>query len=265
MADALDSFTRASASPPRRRHPDRARRDVRQAARRLRRRRPDRRHDRRPQSSPRTLPWAMAGVGALIGLPMFFEIGLVLLMPVIFLVARRSQLSVITRRHPGPGRPVGHARPGAAAPRPARRDRRPQGRPRPDPRRSACSSPSRPIAIAGPLFARFAGPLGRRPRARAVRGARRPRRRLPRPSFGITLLTVLTARRPDDGQGARRHLRRRRHGRPHRPRLPRHPAHRAAHRRHRRDVHPRPRRRHGPQGGRPRPSSPRSARSPASC
>ena len=29
----------------------------------------------------------MAAVGALIGLPMFFEIGLVLLMPVIFLVA----------------------------------------------------------------------------------------------------------------------------------------------------------------------------------
>jgi hypothetical protein len=31
-------------------------------------------------SSTRTLPWAMALVGALIGLPMFFEIGLVLLM-----------------------------------------------------------------------------------------------------------------------------------------------------------------------------------------
>ncbi|KAB2339971.1 GntP family permease [Actinomadura rudentiformis] len=43
----------------------------------------------------RSLPWAMALVGALIGLPMFFEIGLVLLMPVIFLVARRSGLSLI--------------------------------------------------------------------------------------------------------------------------------------------------------------------------
>ncbi|NKZ07613.1 GntP family permease [Actinomadura latina] len=41
------------------------------------------------------LPWAMALVGAVIGLPMFFEIGLVLLMPVIFLVARRSGLSLI--------------------------------------------------------------------------------------------------------------------------------------------------------------------------
>ena len=41
------------------------------------------------RASARTLPWAMALVGALIGLPMFFEIGLVLLMPVICLVARR--------------------------------------------------------------------------------------------------------------------------------------------------------------------------------
>ena len=48
------------------------------------------------RSSVRTLPWAMALVGAIIGLPMFFEIGLVLLMPVIYLVARRAQLSLIT-------------------------------------------------------------------------------------------------------------------------------------------------------------------------
>src|SRR6476619_7713387 len=47
------------------------------------------------RSSGRSLPWAMALVGALIGLPMFFEIGLVLLMPIIFLVARRSGLSLI--------------------------------------------------------------------------------------------------------------------------------------------------------------------------
>jgi GntP family gluconate:H+ symporter len=47
-------------------------------------------------ASPRVLPWAMALVGAVIGLPMFFEIGLVLLMPVIYLVAKRSQLSLIT-------------------------------------------------------------------------------------------------------------------------------------------------------------------------
>ena len=47
-------------------------------------------------ASPRALPWAMALVGSIIGLPMFFEIGLVLLMPVIYLVARRARLSLIT-------------------------------------------------------------------------------------------------------------------------------------------------------------------------
>jgi GntP family gluconate:H+ symporter len=47
-------------------------------------------------ASPRALPWAMALVGAIIGLPMFFEIGVVLLMPVIYLVARRSGQSLIT-------------------------------------------------------------------------------------------------------------------------------------------------------------------------
>lgn len=47
------------------------------------------------RASPRVLPWAMAAVGAIIGLPMFFEIGLVLLMPVIYLVARRAQVSLI--------------------------------------------------------------------------------------------------------------------------------------------------------------------------
>lgn len=48
------------------------------------------------RASPRMLPWAMAAVGAIIGLPMFFEIGLVLLMPVIYLVSRRAQVSLIT-------------------------------------------------------------------------------------------------------------------------------------------------------------------------
>jgi GntP family gluconate:H+ symporter len=47
------------------------------------------------RASARTLPWAMALVGSLIGLPMFFEIGLVLLMPVILLVSLRSGLSLM--------------------------------------------------------------------------------------------------------------------------------------------------------------------------
>ncbi|WP_111766551.1 GntP family permease [Nakamurella deserti] len=47
------------------------------------------------RSSAKALPWTMAAVGALIGLPMFFEVGLVLLMPVIILVARRSGLPLM--------------------------------------------------------------------------------------------------------------------------------------------------------------------------
>lgn len=47
------------------------------------------------RSSKAALPWTMGLVGALIGLPMFFEVGLVLLMPVIILVARRSGLPLM--------------------------------------------------------------------------------------------------------------------------------------------------------------------------
>jgi GntP family gluconate:H+ symporter len=39
----------------------------------------------------RALPWAMALVAALIGLPMFFEIGLVLLIPIVLLVVQRTR------------------------------------------------------------------------------------------------------------------------------------------------------------------------------
>lgn len=47
------------------------------------------------KAGKKALPWAMALVAALIGLPMFFEIGLVLLIPVILLVARRGQHSLV--------------------------------------------------------------------------------------------------------------------------------------------------------------------------
>ena len=134
------------------------------------------------RSSTRTLPWAMAAVGALIGLPMFFEIGLVLLMPVIFLVARRSGLSLIkvgipalaglsvmhglVPPHPGPLVAIAalNANLGItlALRRPHRhpdgRDRRPAVRP-------------------------LRRPLGRRPRSAPVRRRARPRthrRRQPR-------------------------------------------------------------------------------------
>jgi GntP family gluconate:H+ symporter len=44
---------------------------------------------------PRALPWAMAGVAALIGIPLFFEVGVVLLVPIVLLVAARAKLPVL--------------------------------------------------------------------------------------------------------------------------------------------------------------------------
>jgi GntP family gluconate:H+ symporter len=145
------------------------------------------------RSSDRTLPWAMAGVGALIGLPMFFEIGLVLLMPVIFLVARRSGLSIIkvgipalaglsamhglVPPHPGPlvaidalGANLGVTLAlGVLVALPT-------------------------VAVSGPLFARFAGrwvdvpPPALFETSEDTTGEERAKR----PSFGTTLFAVLT-------------------------------------------------------------------------
>jgi GntP family gluconate:H+ symporter len=47
------------------------------------------------RATPRSLPWIMGLIGAIIGLPMFFEVGLVLLVPVIILVARRSGVALM--------------------------------------------------------------------------------------------------------------------------------------------------------------------------
>jgi gluconate:H+ symporter, GntP family len=47
------------------------------------------------KSGRRLVPWSMALVAMIVGLPMFFEIGLVLLLPVIVLVARRSDLPLM--------------------------------------------------------------------------------------------------------------------------------------------------------------------------
>lgn len=43
------------------------------------------------RGKPSTLPWKMALVASIIGIPMFFEIGLVLLIPVVMLVVHRSK------------------------------------------------------------------------------------------------------------------------------------------------------------------------------
>ena len=173
-----------SRSPPdsvhrrRRRHPDRARRDVRQAARRLRRCRRDRRHHRRARAHRACCRGRWRCVGAIIGLPMFFEIGLVLLMPVIYLVARRAQLSADHHRHPGAGRPVRDARSRAAAPRSAHRDRLPGRRPRRHPGARCARRRADRRSSPGPLFGKLAGRWVNVPRAahRSTRAAFAKRR-----------------------------------------------------------------------------------------
>ena len=47
------------------------------------------------RSGPRTLPWTMALVAAVLGLPLFFEVGVVLLIPIVLLVARRGNLPLM--------------------------------------------------------------------------------------------------------------------------------------------------------------------------
>ena len=47
------------------------------------------------RSSRAMIPWTMAVIGALIGLPMFFEVGLVMLVPVVILVTRRTGLPLM--------------------------------------------------------------------------------------------------------------------------------------------------------------------------
>jgi gluconate:H+ symporter, GntP family len=42
------------------------------------------------------IPWAMMCAGLIVGLPVFFEVGFVLLVPIAFTVARRSRLSLLT-------------------------------------------------------------------------------------------------------------------------------------------------------------------------
>ncbi|WP_395312037.1 gluconate:H+ symporter [Mycobacterium sp. AMU20-3851] len=143
------------------------------------------------RASPRMLPWAMALVGAIIGLPMFFEIGLVLLMPVIYLVARRSGLSLITigipalaglsamhgfvPPHPGPLAAIGYlgADLGVTLALGV-----------------AVAIPT--IVVAGPLFGKLAGKwvvVGAPDTFAADEWAEGEQRR--RPSFAITLFSVL--------------------------------------------------------------------------
>lgn len=47
------------------------------------------------RTRPALRPWVIAGLAMLLGIPLFFEVGIVLLIPVVMLVARRSQLPVM--------------------------------------------------------------------------------------------------------------------------------------------------------------------------
>jgi GntP family gluconate:H+ symporter len=47
------------------------------------------------RTTPGLRPWVIAGLAMLLGIPLFFEVGIVLLIPVVMLAARRSRLPVI--------------------------------------------------------------------------------------------------------------------------------------------------------------------------
>jgi GntP family gluconate:H+ symporter len=131
----------------------------------------------------------MAAVGALIGLPMFFEIGLVLIMPVILLISRRTGRSVVSLGIPAlAGLSAMH---GLVPPHPG-----------PLVAVNALKAdlgitlglgvlialPT--IAIAGPLFARYAARWVDVPAPELFETAERDESK-PRPSFRATLATVL--------------------------------------------------------------------------
>ncbi len=140
------------------------------------------------KSSPRMLPWSMAAIGAIIGLPMFFEIGLVLLMPVIFLVAKRAERSIISLGIPAlAGLSAMH---GFVPPHPgplAAIDVVDADLGRTLALGILVAIPT--IVVAGPLFARFADKWVPVPAGDLFEAPIEKRER--RPGFGITIATVL--------------------------------------------------------------------------
>ncbi|HEY5833770.1 GntP family permease [Streptomyces sp.] len=142
------------------------------------------------RTNEKRLPWAMALIAGLIGLPLFFEVGIVLLIPVVLLVSRRGNQSLIrigipalaglsvmhglVPPHPGPLAAIDsiHADLGMTLALGV-----------------LVALPT--LAIAGPLFGRFAArwvdvaPPERMTPARASDGLDR------RPSFAATVATML--------------------------------------------------------------------------
>jgi GntP family gluconate:H+ symporter len=55
------------------------------------------------RSGPQRVPWAMALIAMIIGIPLFFEVGVVLLLPFIFLMAQQVNAQLDRARPEGPG------------------------------------------------------------------------------------------------------------------------------------------------------------------
>ncbi|WP_433331120.1 gluconate:H+ symporter [Spirillospora sp. CA-294931] len=144
------------------------------------------------KSGTKRLPWAMALIAMIIGIPLFFEVGVVLLMPVIFLMARRTGASVLTVGIPAlAGLSVLH---GLVPPHPG-----------PLIAIDALKAdlgetmlwgfvvavPT--VIVAGPLFAAYIGPriTPHPPEALMEEIARDDRPEENRPSFAVTLATLL--------------------------------------------------------------------------
>ncbi|WSL65605.1 GntP family permease [Kitasatospora herbaricolor] len=141
----------------------------------------------------RALPWAMALIAAVLGLPLFFEVGVVLLIPIVLLVARRGNLPLMRVGIPAlAGLSVLH---GLVPPHPG-----------PLVAVDALKAdlgvtlalglliavPT--LIVAGPLFARVAerwvGPLSV-PEAMAPSATEESEKREHTPSFGAVLVTIL--------------------------------------------------------------------------
>ncbi|AZM92482.1 gluconate:H+ symporter [Streptomyces sp. W1SF4] len=138
----------------------------------------------------RAMPWAMVLIASVIGLPLFFEVGIVLLIPVVLLVARRGGYSLmrigvpalaglsvmhgLIPPHPGPLVAVDalHANLGVTLALGV-----------------LVAIPT--VVIAGPLFSRYAARWVDIPAPEPLAPERPPVEAAHRPRFGATVFTVL--------------------------------------------------------------------------
>ncbi|MFD3556806.1 gluconate:H+ symporter [Streptomyces goshikiensis] len=138
----------------------------------------------------RAMPWAMVLIASVIGLPLFFEVGIVLLIPVVLLVARRGNYSLmrigvpalaglsvmhgLIPPHPGPLVAVDalHANLGVTLALGV-----------------VVAIPT--VIIAGPLFSRYAARWVDIPAPEELAPPRPPAEPEHRPRFGATVFTVL--------------------------------------------------------------------------